>query len=91
MIDAEILFPVTCPVCAQQALTGFRTEVVIDAVLSGQIRLYSTCHLAAWDASDHELAAILDFLDTVGADATGETQYPPPVFVHTGIHDRLAS
>ena len=67
MIEAEILFPVTCPVCEQQALTGFRMTVVIEAVLSGQIRLYSSCHLAAWDASDRELDALLEYLDTAGA------------------------
>jgi hypothetical protein len=101
MIEAEILFPVTCPVCEQQALTGFRMTVVIDAVLSGQIRLYSSCHLAAWDASERELDALLEYLDTAGADSTGETcrefeieesaEHKTPMFVHTGVHDRLRS
>ena len=63
MHEAEILFPVTCPICAQRALTGFRMTVVIEAVLSGQIRLYSNCHLAAWDASERELKALLEYLD----------------------------
>ena len=81
MIEAEILFPVTCPICAQRGLTGFRMTVVIEAVLSGQIRLYSNCHLAAWDAGEPELDALLEFLDTCDDDTVGE-----PVYVHTGVH-----
>jgi hypothetical protein len=81
MIEAEILFPVTCPICAQPGLTGFRMTVVIEAVLSGQIRLYSNCHLAAWDASEPELDALLEYLDTCDDDTVGE-----PMYVHTGVH-----
>ena len=32
MTEAEILFPVHCPICAQNALTGFRISVVADAL-----------------------------------------------------------
>ena len=39
MTEAEILFPVQCPVCAQEALTGFRISVVADALRTGEIRL----------------------------------------------------
>jgi hypothetical protein len=81
--EAEILLPLTCPVCGRQALSGFRMTVVVEAVLSGQIRLYSTCHLAAWDASVRELDALFDYLDTAGAE-TGEQKL---VFVNTGLHD----
>ena len=81
MLESEILFPVTCPICAQCELTGFRMTVVIEAVLSGQIRLYSNCHLAAWDANERELDALLEYLDTCDDDTVGE-----PVFVHTGVH-----
>jgi hypothetical protein len=84
--EAEILLPLTCPVCGRQALTGFRMAVVIEAVLSGQIRLYSICHLAAWDASARELDALFEYLDTAGAE-TGEQKL---VFVNTGLHDLKA-
>ncbi len=71
--------------------------VVIEAVLSGQIRLYSNCHLAAWDASERELHALLEYLDTTGTETGREfeigesSEHKKPVFVHTGVHDRLES
>ena len=55
--------------------------VVIEAVLSRQIRLYSNCHMAAREACERELDALLEYLETCDDDTVGE-----PVFVHTGVH-----
>jgi hypothetical protein len=61
--EAEIHFPVTCPVCSKQSLSGFRLSVIADALQTGLIRLYATCHVAAWDASGPELERIREYLD----------------------------
>jgi hypothetical protein len=61
--EAEILFPVTCPVCSRQSLSAFRLSVVADALQTGQIRLYASCHVAGWDASRSELETIREYLD----------------------------
>ena len=63
MSEPEILFPVTCPVCSQEALAGFRMSVVAAALHTGDIRLYASCHVASWEASEAELAQIREFLD----------------------------
>jgi len=63
MTEPEIQFPVKCPVCLQELLTGFRISVVADALNTGDLRLYANCHLASWDASERELAQIREFLD----------------------------
>jgi hypothetical protein len=69
MTEPEVLFPVKCPVCRREALTGFRISVIADALATGEIRLYANCHVASWDASKAELGEIRDYLDTVwGAD-----------------------
>jgi hypothetical protein len=72
MREAEILFPVVCPVCAQGALTRFRMGVVTEALQTGEIRLYSNCHLAAWDANTLELDEIRDYLDGAMSAALAE-------------------
>jgi hypothetical protein len=61
--EAEIHFPVTCPICSTRSLSGFRLSVVADALHTGQIRLYAACHVAAWDASGPELEQIREYLD----------------------------
>jgi hypothetical protein len=61
--EAEILFPVICPVCAQEALTGFRMTVVTEAFRTGAIRLYSNCHLVGWDATKRELHRMHEYLE----------------------------
>jgi len=63
MTEAEILFPVQCPVCAQQALTGFRISVVADALRTGEIRLYALCHIASWEASEKEIYLLHEYLE----------------------------
>ena len=63
--ESEVLLPVTCPVCTQQMLTGFRISVIAAALDTGDIRLYSSCHLASWEASDAELRAIHGYLTLV--------------------------
>ena len=70
--EAEILFPVVCPVCAQGALTGFRMGVVTEAMQTGEIRLYSSCHLVAWDANSLEIDEIREYLDGALSAALGE-------------------
>jgi hypothetical protein len=61
--EPEILLPVKCPICLQESLTGFRVGVVADALATGDLRLYTECHLASWDASEADLKAIREFLD----------------------------
>lgn len=61
--EAEIHFPVTCPVCSKQSLSAFRLSVIADALQTGQIRLYASCHVAGWDASRSELEKIREYLD----------------------------
>lgn len=62
MTEAEILFPVQCPVCAQEALTGFRISVVADALRTGEIRFYALCHVVSWEASEKELSEMVEQL-----------------------------
>jgi hypothetical protein len=38
-------------------------SVVADALDCGDIRLYASCHIASWEASDAEIAQIREFLD----------------------------
>jgi hypothetical protein len=99
MIEADILFPVTCPTCAHEALTGFRMAVITEALETGQIRLYSTCHLLGWDASHSELDQICEYLDVARSAAMGKArkeidlessvEQKSPVYVHTGTHDQI--
>ncbi len=63
MKEPEFRFPVTCPICSQQILSGFRISIIADAFHTGDIRLYSSCHLASWDASTSELEQMRKFLD----------------------------
>jgi hypothetical protein len=63
MTEAEILLPVQCPVCAQEALTGFRISVVADALRTGEIRLYAPCHVASWEASEEEIFLLHEYLE----------------------------
>ena len=63
MTESEVQFPTKCPVCRQEFLTSFRISVIADGLASGDIRLYSNCHLASWDASKSELEHIRQFVD----------------------------
>ena len=63
MTEAEILFPVQCPICAQEALTGFRISVVADALRTGEIRLYAACHVISWEASQKEIFLLHEYLE----------------------------
>jgi hypothetical protein len=63
MTEPEILCPVKCPVCSQESRVCFRISVVADALRTGDIRLYATCHVASWHASEAELETIREFLD----------------------------
>ncbi len=65
MSEPEILFPVQCPVCRRQSLTGFRISVIAEALQTLEIRLYANCHLTSWDASAAELARLRKHLDEV--------------------------
>ena len=65
MTEPEILFPIKCPVCLKESLTGFRISVVAEALQTLQIRLYTNCHVTSWDASEAELAQIRQGLDTL--------------------------
>jgi hypothetical protein len=49
--DEMELVPILCPKCATFALTGFPIAVIVIGLTSGkQMRLYSACHDAGWDA-----------------------------------------
>jgi hypothetical protein len=74
MIEPEILFPVKCPVCLRESLTGFRISVVAEALQTLEMRLYANCHLTSWDASEAELAHLRKYLDVVWSE-----QLPEPV------------
>lgn len=63
MTEPEILFPVKCPICLRESLTGFRFSVVAAALATGDLRLYASCHVASWDAGGQELEQIREFLD----------------------------
>jgi hypothetical protein len=63
MTEPEIIFPVKCPICLQESLTGFRFSIVAAALATGHLRLYANCHVASWDASEPELEQIREFLD----------------------------
>lgn len=65
MIEPEILFPVKCPVCLRESLTGFRISVVAEALQTLEMRLYANCHVTSWDASETELAHLRKCLDVV--------------------------
>ena len=99
MTEAEILFPVQCPICAQEALTGYRISVVADALRTGEIRLYSTCHVASWEASEKEIFSLHEYLEAGWSEEMQEAcrqidfensaADDPPVFVHTEMMEQL--
>lgn len=99
MTEPEIHFPVTCPICSEEVLTGFRLSIVADALDTGDIRLYASCHLASWDASERELQKIRNFLDAAWSEnllKAGQelsfddvSQDKDVVFVYTGTFDEV--
>ncbi len=99
MTEAEILFPVQCPICAQEALTGFRISVVADALRTGEIRLYATCHVVSWEASGKEIFLLHEYLEAGWSeemqeacrqiDVENSVANHPPVFVHTEMLEQL--
>jgi hypothetical protein len=98
MTEAEILFPVQCPICAQEALTGFRISVVADALRTGEIRLYAACHIVGWEASEKEIFLLHEYLEAGWSeemqeacrqiDVENSSAYQP-VFVHTEMMEQL--
>jgi hypothetical protein len=72
MIEPEILFPVKCPVCLRESLTGFRITVVAEALQTLEMRLYANCHLTSWDASEAELAHLRKYLDVAWSEQLPE-------------------
>jgi hypothetical protein len=72
MIEPEILFPVKCPVCLRESLTGFRISVVAEALQTLEMRLYANCHVTSWDASEAELAHLRKYLDVVWSEQLPE-------------------
>jgi hypothetical protein len=58
MSEPEILLPVTCPHCGKRWMSEFRATVVVEALQTRQIRLYATCQVSSWDASEAELTHI---------------------------------
>ena len=101
MTEPEILFPVKCPICLQESLTGFRFSVVAAALATGDLRLYSSCHLASWDAGELELGQIREFLDAAWSENQEEDLQEfsiddllndeHPTFTYTGAIDDVDS
>lgn len=99
MTEAEIMFPVQCPLCAQEALTGFRISVVADALRTGEIRLYAMCHVVSWEASEKELFLLHEYLEAGWSEEMQEACRQidfensacnhQPVFVHTEMMEQL--
>ena len=99
MTEAEILVPVQCPVCAQEALTAFRISVVADALRTGEIRLYAACHVVGWEASGKEIFLLHEYLEAGWSeemqeacrqiDLENSVADHPPVFVHTEMMEQL--
>lgn len=100
MTEPEIALPVKCPICSRELLAGFRISVVADALKSGDIRLYASCHLASWDASEAELDQIREFLDTTWGENLREAcrelsldsvdDAENLAFIYTGVIDEVA-
>jgi len=101
MTEPEILFPVKCPICLQESLTGFRFSVVAAALATGDLRLYANCHLASWDAGEPELEQIREFLDATWSENLQEDfqelsiddllNNEKPAFTYTGVIDDVES
>src|ERR1700683_5453359 len=98
MTEAEILFPVQCPVCAQAAWTGFRISVVADALRTGEIRLYAACHVVSWEASEKEIFLLHEYLEAGWSEEMQEacrqidfenSAANQPVFVHHKMMEQL--
>jgi hypothetical protein len=99
MTEAEILFPVQCPICAQEGLTGFRISVVADALRTGEIRLYAACHVVGWEASEKEIFLLHEYLEAGWSeemqeacrqiDVENSAANYQPVFVHTEMVEQL--
>jgi hypothetical protein len=98
MTEAEILFPVQCPICAQEALSGFRISVVADALRTGEIRLYAACHVVSWEASEKEIFLLHEYLEAGWSEEMQEacrqidldnSAANQPVFVHTEMMKQL--
>jgi hypothetical protein len=90
MTEAEILFPVQCPICAREALTGFRISVVADALRTGEIRLYAACHVISWEASQKEIFLLHEMQEACRQiDVENSSADHQPVFVHTEMMEQL--
>ena len=51
--------PVTCPTCAAESWSSFTVLKVADGIAHRQkLSLHTTCHEAAWDASEGELQRV---------------------------------
>ena len=95
MTEPQVLLPVTCPICGQESLVGFRISVLADAFESGEIRLYANCHVVGWDADRKELKAILEYLDAAWSaqrmpDADGSSDARPCAFIVAGDLEEFA-
>jgi hypothetical protein len=64
MREPTIQFPVTCPVCGNEALGEYPVAEVADALLAraGDLQLRSRCHNQRWTADAEELAQIREYL-----------------------------
>jgi hypothetical protein len=64
MREPTIQFPVTCPLCGNEALGEYPVAEVADALLAGThtLHLRSRCHNHGWPASGQELDQIREYL-----------------------------
>jgi hypothetical protein len=63
MDESNVLLPTRCPQCGAISFGAYPALVVVTALLSwNQMRLYSSCHDVAWDASPSELQSIREYV-----------------------------
>jgi hypothetical protein len=63
MYEPEVLVPVTCPQCGNEALQRLAVSVVAEALIARQrLRLQPVCHCVEWDATQLELEQIREYL-----------------------------
>jgi hypothetical protein len=62
MLEHELDFPLACPICFRESLSGFRIGVLADPIEVCDIPLYVNCHVVSWDASKEELLQMRDYV-----------------------------
>jgi hypothetical protein len=75
----RVRFPVSCPVCRQQAIAEFRHADLLAALINHRpIRLYAACHDTSWAASYVEIQRIRSHLGVTRLDKPERPQWKEP-------------